>query len=146
MTPSKWHWPSVGSAVAFSAFSTVHLIDDFLSDVPLEFHLSIPVTEVLALAYMVALVGLTVAASHYSPAGYLGLAIAGLLISLAQFTKSAPEILLPGPWRSGLSSELLAAGLTVSALLTMLTSFLAWKTAGIDRDRSPGGTPTARPD
>jgi len=126
---SKWHWPSIISAVAFAAFSAVHLIDDFISDIPREFNLTLPVTEFLALAYMVALVGLIAAASHRSPSGYLGLAIAGLLITLTQLAKSVPEILRPGPWRKGLSSELLAAGLAVTAVLTTVTAFLAWRTA-----------------
>lgn len=91
MTPTKWHWPSIVFPVAFAAFSAVHLIDNFLAGVPAEFHLNNPITEILALAYMIALVGLIAAASHQSPAGYLGLAIAGLLISAAQLAKSLPE-------------------------------------------------------
>jgi hypothetical protein len=100
-------------------------MDDFLFDVPLEFHLTVALTEVLALVYMIALVGLIAAASHQSPTGYLGLTIAGFLITLAQILKSAPEILRPGPWHSGAPSELLAAGLAVSAAMTAITSVLA---------------------
>jgi hypothetical protein len=134
---SKWHWPSVVSAVLFCGFSAVHLIDDFLANVPFEFHLTVPATLLLALAYMIAIVGLTAAASHHSPTGYLGLAIAGLLISLTQLAKSLPEILLPGPWRSGFASEFLAVGLAVSAALTGVTAFFAWRTATVpSRGRS----------
>ena len=139
--PSKWHWPSIVSAVAFASFSAVHLIDDFVSDIPREFRLTIPVTEYLALAFMAALIGLIAAASHRSPTGYLGLATAGLLISLTQLMKSLPEILRPGPWRQGLSSELLAVGLAVSAILTTVTAFLAWRIASMEgrgpSDESP---------
>ena len=142
---SKWHWPSIISAVAFAGFSAVHLIDDFISDIPREFNLTIPVTEFLALAYMVALVGLIAAASHRSPTGYLGLAIAGLLISITQLTKSVPEILRPGPWREGLSSELLAAGLAVSAVLTMVAGFLAWRPAATEGRGPSSGAPLPRP-
>ena len=134
MTLSKWHFPSVVCAVAFSGFSAVHLIDDFLAEVPLEFHLMIPTTEFLALAYMIALVGLIAAASRQSPTGYLGLTIAGILITLAQLLKSLPEILLPGPWRSGPVSEVLALGVGVSALLTAITSYAAWRAARYRRD------------
>ena len=129
MTPSRWPVPSLVCAVAFSGFSAVHLIDDFLAEVPFEFHLTVPTTEFLALAYMIALVGLIAAASRQSPAGYLGLAIGGLLITLAQLTKSLPEILRPGPWRLGPVSEVLALGLGVAALLTAITSYLAWRAA-----------------
>jgi len=110
------------------------LIDDFLADVPREFNLTVEVTELLALGYMIALVGLIAAAAAYSRAGYLGLAIAGLLISIAQLSKSVPEIILPGPWRAGFSSELLAVGLIVSAALAMVTSFLAWRDDGSPRE------------
>jgi hypothetical protein len=127
MKPSKWHTLTIVSAVAFAAFSAVHLIDDFLFDVPLEFHLSVPFTLLLALAYMAALVGLVAAAASRSPTGYLGLAIAGVLIALAQLLKSAPEMLQPGPWHAGLASELAAIGLGTSAAVTAVASFLAWR-------------------
>ena len=127
MKPSKWHSPAIVSAVAFAAFSAVHLIDDFLYDVPLEFHLSVPITLLLALAYMAALVGLVAAAAGGSRTGYLGLAIAGLLIALAQLLKSAPEILEPGPWHSATASQLAAMGLGLSAAATTFFSFLAWR-------------------
>ena len=126
---SKWHQASIASGVFFAGFSAVHLIDDFLFDVPSEFNLSVPLAELLALAYMIALVGLVGAASHRTPAGYLGLTIAGILIALAQLLKSAPEILRPGPWHSGAPSELLAAGLAGSAALTAVASWLARKAA-----------------
>ncbi len=113
---------SIASAVFFAGFSAIHLIDDFIFGVPAEFHLAVPVTMFLALAYMIALVGLIVAASQRSPAGYLGLAVAGILIFLAQLLKSAPEILRPGPWHSGWPSEFLAAGLAASAAFTAIAS------------------------
>ena len=127
MKRSKWNSPAIVSAVAFAAFSAVHLIDDFLYDVPLEFHLSVPMTLLLALAYMAALVGLVAAAAGGARTGYLGLVIAGLLIALAQLLKSAPEILEPGPWHSGSASELAAMGLGLSAAATTFFSFLAWR-------------------
>jgi len=133
---TRWHWPAVLSAAGFSAFSAVHLIDEFVWGAPFEFHLTVPVTEVLALAYMVAVIGLTVAACHQSPTGYLGLAIAGSLIALADVTKHGVEMLAEGRWRSGLSSESLAIGLTLCALLTALTSFPAWRAASRSR-RAP---------
>ena len=125
--PSKWHSPTIVSAVAFAAFSAVDLIDDFLFDVPLEFNLTVPFTLLLALAYMAALVGLVAAAAGGSPTGYLGLAIAGFLIALAQLLKSMPEMLQPGPWHSGSASELAAMGLGLSAAATTFFSFLAWR-------------------
>jgi hypothetical protein len=124
---SKWHRSAIVSAVAFSGFSAAHLVDDFLADVPRQFHLSVETTEMLSLAYMIALVGLVAAAAASSRTGYLGLGIAGLLIFASQMLKSIPEILRPGPWRAGISSELLAIGVTGSAAITMVTSFMAWR-------------------
>jgi hypothetical protein len=134
----KWHLPAIVSAVAFVAFSAVHLIDDFLYDVPLEFHLSVPITLLLSLAYMAALVGLVAAAAGGSQTGYLGLAIAGVLIALTQVLKSAPEILEPGPWHSGSASELAAVGLGLSAAATTFFTILAW--------RAPSQLPGPAPD
>jgi hypothetical protein len=125
------------SAVAFAAFSAVHLIDDFLYDVPHEFNLSVSTTLLLALVYMAALVGLVAASAGGSRTGYLGLAIAGLLIALAQLLKSAPEILEPGPWHSGPASELAAIGLGLSAAATMFFSLLARRAASELRDQPP---------
>lgn len=136
MSPSRWHWPAIVTAVGFSAFSAVHLIDEFVWGAPSEFHLTVPVTEMLALAYMVAVIGLTVAACHQSPTGYLGLAIGGSLIALADVSKHGIEMLAGGTWRSGLPSEFLAVGLTLFALFTAITSFLAWRTASRKR-RAP---------
>ena len=125
MKSSRWHQATIASGALFAAFSAVHLIDDFLFGVPAEFHLSVPLSEVLALAFMAALVGLVATASHRSPPAYLGLTIAGVLIVFAQLLKSPPEILQPGPWHSGLASEALAAGLALFAALTALSSYKA---------------------
>ncbi len=124
---SRWHNASIVSAVLFSGLSAVHLIDDFLAEVPREFHLSVDFTLLLSLAYMVALVGLIAAASARRRTGHLGLALAGLLIALAQILKSIPEMMLPGPWRAGPASEWIAISLAVSAFVTMITSYLAWR-------------------
>jgi len=126
VSPAKWHSPAIISSVAFAAFSAAHLIDDFISDVPREFHLSVEIAMILALAFMAALVGLIAAASARSPAGYLGLAIAGVLIASAQLVKSVPEMIPAGPWHLGLSSEVLAVSLAISSSLTAVFSFYAW--------------------
>jgi hypothetical protein len=104
------------SAVVFSGFAAAHLIDDFVAHVPADFHLSVPTTELLALIFMLALVGLIVLASRGSRRAHAGLAIVGLLIVAAQLVKSVPEILAPGPWRSGVVSDVLVIGLIASAL------------------------------
>jgi hypothetical protein len=136
MPVSKWHAASIICAVAFEGLSAGHLIDDFVSNVPAEFNLSVPATEGLALAYMMALVGLVAAAAVHSRTAYLGLIVAGSLIGLAQLLKSLPEILAPGPWHLGLVSEALALGLLAASAATVLTSFIAWRLSAV-----PGSAP-----
>jgi len=125
MTSSIWYRLTLPAAVAFGAFSAGHLIDEFVWGAPAEFHLSVEAAEGLALVYMLALLGLTVAAARGSRTGLAGLATAGFLIALADVLKHAPEMVQPGPWRSGLVSEGLALGLTLSALLTGVTAIAA---------------------
>ncbi len=129
MNTSKRHLPALVSAVLFAGFSAAHLIDEFVWGAPAEFHLAEDATEVLALAYMTALIGLIAAAARGSRAGFLGLAIAGALISAADILKHGIEIAAPGPWRFGPVSVALALGLTLSALATALTSAMAWRVA-----------------
>jgi hypothetical protein len=126
---SNWHAATIVSAVFFCAFSAVHLIDDFLSDVPSEFNLSVPSTLFLTFAYMLSIVGLLAAASHRSSTGYLGLGIAGILILLAQLLKSVPEMLMPGPWHLGTASEIAAIGLGLFGAVTAICSFKTWRLA-----------------
>ena len=127
MKVSNWHAGTVVSAVFFSAFSAVHLIDDFISDVPSEFNLGVPATLFLTFAYMLSIVGLLAAASRKSPTGYVGLGMAGLLILLAQLLKSVPEMLEPGPWHLGFVSEIAAIGLAISGAVTAVYSFKSWR-------------------
>lgn len=143
MKSSRSHVPALVSAVAFAGFSAAHLVDEFVWGAPAEFHLAEDVTEILVLAYMVALVGLIAAAARGSRAGYLGLAIAGGLISVADVLKHGIEIAAPGPWRFGPVSLFLAAGLTLSALATAVTSILALRAE--PRPSTLGAPPSAPP-
>jgi hypothetical protein len=129
--------PTLAAGVAFVGFSAAHLIDEFAWGAPSEFHLEENATEVLALAYMLAIVGLLVQAARGRRGGYLGLAIAGGLIFAADALKHGAEILAPGPWRSGPISVGLALGLSLSSLLLALFA-LRWL-----RLRSAAGHPRA---
>ena len=125
----NWHAATVISAVFFSAFSAVHLIDDFLSAVPAEFNLGVNFTLFLSFAYMLSIIGLLVSASNRSKVGYLGLGLASFLILLAQLLKSVPEILLPGIWHLGSVSVIAAIGLGISAAVTAACSLMSWHIA-----------------
>ena len=119
--------PTIVCGVAFAGFSGAHLIDEFVWGAPSEFHLTVAATEILALAYMIALVGLVASAATGRPKGYLGLAVAGGLISLADILKHGPDIVAPGPWRFPVISGFLAVGLTVSGVCTAVSALLAWR-------------------
>lgn len=136
---SRWRSASILSAVLFAGFSGAHLIDEFVWGAPAEFHLAEDVTELLSLAYLTALVGLIAAAARASRVAFLGLAIAGGLIGVADILKHGIEIAAPGPWRFGLISVGLTLGLTLSALATALTSAMAWRITRGPEAGSPSG-------
>ena len=115
------------SACIFCGFASAHLIDEFVWGAPQEFHLSTEFTQILALAFMISLVGLVVRAASGSRFGFGGMALIGLLITLADVLKHLYEILQSGPWRSGFVSEFLALGLIVSGIVMFTTSCRVWR-------------------
>ncbi len=114
------------AGAAFIGFSAAHLIDEFLWGAPQEFHLQVGTTLVLALLFVTALAGLLAGAAMRRPISVFGMGLIGTLIAIADVSKHAPEIAATGPWRSGLISTLLAAGLTLSAALTAVFAFHTW--------------------
>jgi len=121
------HTGMLAASTAFVGFSAAHLIDEFLWNAPQEFHLREGTTLVLALLFVTALAGLLAGAAMKRPTSTFGLALIGALIAVADVSKHAPGIAAAGPWRSGLISTFLAAGLTLSATLTAVFAFLAWR-------------------
>jgi len=121
------HTALLVAGVAFVGFSAAHLIDEFLWGAPQEFHLAVGTTLVLALLFVTALAGLLAGAAMGRPTSIFGLGLIGALIAVADIAKHGPEIITAGPWRSGLVSILLAVGLTLSASLTALFAFVAWR-------------------
>lgn len=132
MTGSRWQGVAIASGVAFTGFSAAHLIDEFVWGAPGEFHLSESTTELLALAYMLALAGLVAQASRGRRGGYLGLAVAGGLIFAADVIKHGVEIVTADVWRFGLISVGLAAGLMISSLMTVIASVQALRSGAGD--------------
>jgi hypothetical protein len=122
------------SACIFSGFASAHLIDEFVWGAPKEFHLSVEFTQILALAFMLSLVGLVVSAALGSSSAFTGLALTGFLIALADILKHLFEILQSGPWRSGFVSEFLALGLIVSGVVMFTASCRAWR-ADLEKKR-----------
>lgn len=130
MNVERWQSAAVVCGVVFCAFSAAHLIDEFLWRTPMEFHLLEPTTELLALGYMLVVVGLLALAARGRRGGFLGLAIAGGIIVAADVVKHGPEVLARGPWRSLAVSEALALGLTLNSLLMLVASILSLRRGG----------------
>jgi len=125
METGTWNGRVLAAASLFAAFASAHLIDEFQWGAPAEFHLSVPVAQFLAFVFMAALAGLIAFAARGSHTGYFGLALTGFVIALADSLRHGPEILAPGPWRSGTTSEFLALGLTLSGIATACMSMAA---------------------
>ena len=125
MNTATWNGRVLVAATLFAGFASAHLIDEFQWGAPAEFHLSVTAAQFLAFVFMAALTGLITFAARGSSRGYLGLAVIGFVIALADSLKHGPEILAPGPWRSGTTSEFLALGLTLSGIATACMSMAA---------------------
>ena len=130
-----WSNRVIVAGSVFAGFGVAHLIDDFLHGVPAEFNLSNRAAQALGLAFFAALTGLAALAGRGSRRSYLGFAIIGSLLALADVLKHLPEVLQPGPWRSGWASEVFSIGLIVSGLAVAVTSYLAWRNGGRDGER-----------
>jgi hypothetical protein len=110
----------------FSGFGAAHLIDDFLYGVPAEFHLSNELSQLLALFFFAALVGLIALAARGRRRSYFGLIVIGTLLAAADTTKHIPEMLASGPYRSGFASAGYTIGLVLSGIATAVVSYAAW--------------------
>lgn len=120
----------VVSAACFAGFGVAHLIDDFLYGVPAEFHLSNQSSQLLGLLFFASLSGLIALAATGSRQSYLGLAIIGSLLAVADITKHVPEMVGSSSWHSGIWSEVFSIGLVLSAATTAVVSFRAWRRTG----------------
>jgi hypothetical protein len=118
----------VAVALILSFFAIPHLIDDFLYGVPAEFSLSVPLTQVLAGVFAVALTLSIVLAGRDRRAGYYACLFWGVFLALAGVLKHIPRILNPGPYWSGWFSEFLIYGLVISGITLGVVSIWALRT------------------
>jgi hypothetical protein len=107
-----------------------HLIDDFLFDIPEEFGLTNIQAQVLAGIFSVLLIAVFSLAARGRRWGYFGTAFLGGFLALAGILKHVPLMLRPGPYWSGLFSEILIGVLIVSGISLLIVSILALKDAG----------------
>lgn len=129
----RTHAALLAVGTAFVGFSAAHLIDEFLWGAPQEFHLQEGTTLLLALVFVTASAGLLAGAALRRPVSVFGIGLIGALIAIADVSKHGPEIAMAGVWRSGPLSILLAAGLTLSAVLTAVLAFFVWRSLRVRR-------------
>jgi drug/metabolite transporter (DMT)-like permease len=102
-----------------------HLIDDFLYDVPQEFGLSNIQAQILAGFFAAMLIVVFSLVARGQRWGYIGTAFLGGFLALAGILKHIPMILQPGPYWSGLFSEILIGLLILSGISLMIISIYA---------------------
>lgn len=102
-----------------------HLIDDFLYDVPQEFGLSNIQAQILAGFFTAMLIVVFSLVARGQRWGYIGTAFLGGFLALAGILKHIPMILQPGPYWSGLFSEILIGLLILSGISLMIISIYA---------------------
>ena len=102
-----------------------HLIDDFLFEIPKEFGLSTIQAQILAGFFAAMLIVVFSLAARGKRWGYIGAAFLGCFLALAGILKHVPRILQPGPYWSGLFSEILIGALILSGISLMIISTYA---------------------
>jgi hypothetical protein len=107
-----------------------HLIDDFLFGVPEEFGLSNIGAQILAGFFAGILIIVFSFAARGQRWGFIGTAFLGGFLALAGILKHVPRMLQPGPYWSGLFSEILIGLLIVSGISLLLISVLTLRTLG----------------
>ena len=107
-----------------------HLIDDFLYKVPEEFGLSNIQAQILAGFFAAMLITVFSLAARGQRWGFIGTAFLGGFLALAGILKHVPRILQPGPYWSGLFSEILIGILILSGISLLIISVHALRTVG----------------
>jgi len=105
-----------------------HLIDDFLFEIPEEFGLSNIQAQILAGFFAAMLIAVFSLAARGQRWGFIGTAFLGGFLALAGILKHMPRILQPGPYWSGLFSEILIGILILSGISLLTISVYALRT------------------
>jgi hypothetical protein len=102
-----------------------HLIDDFLFGIPEEFGLTDIQAQVLAGIFSVLLILIFSLAAQGRRWGFIGTATLGGFLALAGILKHIPLMVKPGPYWSGLFSEILIIILILSGTALLIVSVIA---------------------
>ena len=99
-----------------------HLIDDFLFAIPEEFGLSNIQAQILAGFFAAMLIAVFSLVARGQRWGFIDTAFLGGFLALAGILKHVPRILQPGPYWSGLFSEILIGVLILSGISLLIIS------------------------
>jgi hypothetical protein len=120
-----WNKLVIGMGLVLVFFAAPHLIDDFLFNVPEEFGLTNPQTQVLAGIFHVQLIVFFILVVKERRSGYFGMLFWGVFLVLAGILKHVPEMMKPEPYWSGPFSETLIIGLMLSGAGLAAASIMA---------------------
>jgi hypothetical protein len=113
------------SVYALSVVAIPHLIDDFLFDIPREFGISIWFAQILAGVFTLVLVVAAVLSARDKPAGYRLCAFLAIFLILAVLLRHLPLMFHPGPYWSGIFSEMLILGVLIISVVLLIASAFA---------------------
>lgn len=106
----------IALATVLIGVSIAHVLEDFVYGIPAQFGLEVvPAAALVGLAY----------AGHVM--GYLGNLVAGVIWLVAASVDHLDEVLFATSYRTGLISKGFEAGLMLSAVGLMVSSFAAWR-------------------
>jgi len=108
-------------------FSIPHLIDDFLYDIPLDFGISVHLSQFLAGIFIVIYLGILILLVEGKKSGLYSAMGMGIFLALAGILKHIPLILKPGPYWSGWFSEGLIIGMIISGITLAIVGFSTLK-------------------
>ena len=103
--------------IILAFFSIPHLIDDFLYDIPLDFGISVHLSQFLAGIFIVIYLGILILLVEGKKSGLYSAMGMGIFLALAGILKHIPLILKPGPYWSGWFSESLIVGMIISGIM-----------------------------
>ena len=108
--------------VVLASVAIPHLIDDFLFGIPEEFGLTNIQTQILAGVFTAMLITVFSLVARGHRWGFIGAGFLGGFLALAGILKHVPLMLQPGPYWSGVFSEVLIWVLIASGISLVVVS------------------------
>ena len=113
--------------ILLAFFSIPHLIDDFLYDIPLDFGISVHLSQFLAGIFIVIYLIILILLVEGKKNGLYSAIGMGIFLALAGILKHIPLIIKPGPYWSGWFSEGLIIGMIISGIMLAIVGFSTLK-------------------